>query len=82
MSHQIGYIDSAGHPRLTIHISGTDPDNFIEEDALIDTGFTGFLMLPLTNAVALGIAPSATGDYILAGGGSTDGPRPDTPTSE
>ena len=66
MSTQIGYVDSDGHPRLTIRISGPDPANFIEEDALIDTGFTGFLMLPQTKAFALGIVPSATGDYIRA----------------
>jgi hypothetical protein len=66
MSTQIGYIDSDGHPRLTIRISGPDPTNFIQEDALIDTGFTGFLMLPQAKAFALGIAPSGTGDYTLA----------------
>ena len=66
MSTQIGYIDSDGHPRLTIRISGPDPTNFIEEDALIDTGFTGFLMLPQAKVFALGIVPSSTGDHILA----------------
>jgi len=66
MSTQTGYIDSDGHPRLTIRISGPDPANFIEEDALIDTGFTGFLMLPQAKAFGLGIAPAGTGDYTLA----------------
>ena len=66
MSLQLGYIDSDGHPRLTIQIAGPDPTNFIVEDALIDTGFTGFLMLPESAAFALGIAPSGFGDYVLA----------------
>lgn len=66
MSTQTGYIDSDGRPRLTIRISGPDPGNFIEEDALIDTGFTGFLMLPQAKAFGLGIAPIGTGDYTLA----------------
>jgi predicted aspartyl protease len=61
MSIQIGYIDNDGHPRLTIRISGTDPNNFIEEDALIDTGFTGFLMLPQAKAFGLGSSLSAQG---------------------
>lgn len=68
MSIQIGYIDSDGHPRLTIRISGTDPKNFIETDALIDTGFTGFLMFPFAEAVPLGIMPAGTADYELADG--------------
>jgi hypothetical protein len=66
MSLQIGYIDNDGHPRLTIRISGPDPSNFTDEDALIDTGFTGFLMLPSAKAFSLGIVPSGTGDYTLA----------------
>ena len=70
MSIQIGYIDSDGHPRLSVRIAGPDPNNFTDEDALIDTGFTGFLMLPQTKAFALGIVPSSTGTYMLADGSS------------
>src|SRR5690348_7703158 len=68
MSIQIGYIDSDGHPRLSIRIFGPDPNNFSDEDALIDTGFTGFLMLSQAKAFALGIVPSGTGDYTIADG--------------
>lgn len=66
MSLQIGYIDSNGHPRIKIRVHGPDASNFREEDALIDTGFTGFLMLPQTKAFALGMVPSGTSDYTLA----------------
>lgn len=66
MSVQVGYLDSNGHPRIRIRVHGPDPAIFTEEDALIDTGFTGFLMLPQTKAFSLGIVPTATSNYTLA----------------
>jgi hypothetical protein len=68
MSTQIGYVDASGHPRVTIHIRGTHPTEFVEIDALVDTGFTGFLMLPIAKALPLGLALYGTGDYNLADG--------------
>ncbi|MGA2212171.1 MAG: hypothetical protein ABSH31_02755 [Bryobacteraceae bacterium] len=68
MSTQIGYVDPNGHPRITIHIRGTHPTEFVEIDALVDTGFTGFLMLPIAKALPLGLALYGTGDYTLADG--------------
>ncbi len=68
MSTQIGYIDENGHPRVTIHIHGTHPTEFVEIDALVDTGFVGFLMLPIAQALPLGLALYGTGDYSLADG--------------
>jgi hypothetical protein len=66
MSLQVGYIDSVGHPRIRVRVHGPDPNNSHEEDALIDTGFTGFLMLPLIKALALGMMPSGVAEYTLA----------------
>jgi predicted aspartyl protease len=68
MSTQIGYLDENGHPRITIHIRGTHPTEFVEVDALVDTGFAGFLMLPIAQALPLGLALYGTGDYTLADG--------------
>jgi predicted aspartyl protease len=64
----IGFLDGNGHPRVTIRVSGTHPTAFTEVDAMIDTGFTGFLMLPIALALPLGLALYGTGDYILADG--------------
>jgi predicted aspartyl protease len=68
MSMQMGYLDRNGHPRVTIHVRGTHPTEFIEIDVLLDTGFAGFLMLPITPALPLGLALYGTGDYSLADG--------------
>jgi predicted aspartyl protease len=68
MSAQIGYIDSNGHPRMTIRVRGTHLTEVAEPDALVDTGFTGFLMLPIAQALPLGLALYGTGDYNLADG--------------
>jgi predicted aspartyl protease len=68
MPIQIGYLDNDGHPRLTIRIKGTHPTAKTVTDALIDTGFTGFLMLPIVQALPLGLALYGTGDYTPADG--------------
>jgi predicted aspartyl protease len=68
MPTQIGYIDQRGHPRLTIRVEGTNPSASADVEAMIDTGFTGFLMLPLAVALPLGLALYGTGDYTLADG--------------
>jgi hypothetical protein len=70
MSIQIGYLDNNGHPRLTIRVSGTHPTASAVVEAMIDTGFTGFLMLPIAEALPLGLALYGTGNYTLADGSS------------
>jgi hypothetical protein len=68
MSLQLGYLDSNGHPRLRVRVSGTHPTNFIDVEALIDTGFTGFFMLPIAEALPLGLVLQGTADYEIADG--------------
>src|ERR1039458_1600308 len=70
MSIQIGYLDSNGHPRLTVRVSGTHPTAHAVIEAMVDTGFTGFLMLPIAQALPLGLALYGTGNYTLADGSS------------
>ena len=68
MSLQIGYIDSEGCARIRIRISGTFPEVFFDVDALIDTGFTGFLTLPIIQALPLGLTLIGTVTSVLADG--------------
>src|SRR5450432_2257668 len=68
MAVQIGHLDDNGHPRLKIRVSGTNPGAFVDVDALIDTGFSGFLMPPLAEALPLGLVLYSTGTYHLADG--------------
>lgn len=70
MSALTGYFDANGHPTLTIRVAGTHPTTCLDIDALIDTGLTGFLMLPLLSALPPGLALYGTADYTLADGSS------------
>lgn len=54
-------------PHLKITISGSDPTQAAEFDAVIDTGFSGFIMMPVGQATALGLVENGvTTDIILA----------------
>ena len=68
MPTQVGWIDDNGHPKLKIRVNGTHPTAEAFVDALIDTGFTGFLMLPISVALPLGLPLYGTGDFVLADG--------------
>lgn len=48
-----GFFDNLGHPRVGISIYGCRTRMDVE--ALIDTGFDGFLCLPVSSAIALGL---------------------------
>src|ERR1035438_5946683 len=62
-----GFLDGAGHPRLRIAVSGTTGSRSF--DALVDTGFTGFLLVPEASAGSLGLIPLSTTWHTLADGG-------------
>jgi predicted aspartyl protease len=67
-----GFYDDSGNPSLTIQLSGVAdhaamPDG-LEFDGLLDTGFMGFLSVPVTRALPLGLPLSGTTPMILADG--------------
>jgi predicted aspartyl protease len=64
-------LNNAGHPYIKVKVFGISDQFAREFDALIDTGFTGFLMLPLTAALPLGLTLYGTSTYTLADGDSS-----------
>jgi clan AA aspartic protease len=67
MSIHNGFLDRKGHPRFKIELQG--PANAPRQlEALIDTGFSGFLALPEDFADEFGLIPVGTVRYTLASG--------------
>src|SRR4051812_21340427 len=62
----IGSLDEFGHPVVQITVHGIHPDMKQEFEAMIDTGFTGFLLMPMLSAFPLGLTLLGTSDYTLA----------------
>jgi hypothetical protein len=54
MTSGAGHFDSLGNPRLKFHLCGVarDPPG-LEFEAIIDTGFSGFIQLPMQHAFSL-----------------------------
>jgi predicted aspartyl protease len=67
----IGYFNNAGHPVLKIEVFGLDPKFKQEFEVMIDTGFTGFLMMPIMSAFPLGLTLCGTMNYTFADGSSS-----------
>ena len=62
-----GSLDSAHCPVISIAVSASSgPSTFV--DAVIDTGFTGFVQLPARTAQELGLTPRATSETQYADG--------------
>jgi clan AA aspartic protease len=63
----IGSFSSSGSPTLKVAISGPFGDG-LEYEATIDTGFTGFLSIPLGEAIRLGLILYGTTSVTFANG--------------
>ena len=66
-----GYFNSGGHPALKVGVYGVHPDLKQEFEVMIDTGFTGFLLMPIMSAFPLGLMLVGTGNYTLADNSSS-----------
>lgn len=51
------FFDSRNHPKIKLAVSGAKQTSFLE--AILDTGFDGYLSLPISIAVTLGIELTA-----------------------
>jgi predicted aspartyl protease len=68
-----GRLDANGHPYVKIVVSADGADGSgMTFEALIDTGFTGFVSLPIIAATSLKLQPHTTATYELANGKSSD----------
>lgn len=68
MAVKIGFLDKAGHPHIKIRVWGLSADFGREFEAMIDTGFSGYLSIPLVQAFPLALTLFGTTQYELADG--------------
>jgi predicted aspartyl protease len=68
MASQTGFFAKSGSPAIQITVSGAVPGLSKQFDATIDTGFTGFLSIPLVKAFPLGLLLFSTVKVVLADG--------------
>jgi predicted aspartyl protease len=61
----------AESPRIRIGLNGVSPHASREFDAIVDTGFTGFISMPMKDAIPLGLILSGTTSTTLADGRSS-----------
>jgi len=71
MPARYGHLDR-GHPYVKIVISVDGVTRSAPIVALIDTGFSDFISLPLIQATQIGLKPHTTTRYMLANGKPTE----------
>lgn len=72
MPSGVGHFDSLGNPCLKFHLCGVaHKEPGLEFTGIIDTGFTGFIQLPLQHAFSLKLPLEGTASYTLADGSQT-----------
>lgn len=64
----IGSLNNFNHPIFTIKVFGFSEKNTISVNAMLDTGFSGFLSLPLADCLRTGLILYSTATYTLADG--------------
>lgn len=68
MAHKIGYLDELGHPRISVRVWGVTEQFARNFEVMIDTGFTGFVMIPFAEALPLALTLWGTTNFTLADG--------------
>ena len=63
-----GFFNQNGHPIIPIEVYGFSKEITQKFDAMLDTGFSGFLSLPLVYALQVGLILNSTADFVLANG--------------
>ena len=61
-----GKFDSNGSPTLAFHLSVDASVSGVEVTGIIDTGFTGFVLLPAPYLLSLGLTPKSAMELTLA----------------
>lgn len=64
-----GYI-KFGHPYFKIDVYGYSPKQTVSVEAMFDSGFSGFLSLPLAQCLQSALILASTANYTLADGSS------------
>jgi predicted aspartyl protease len=63
-----GFFNQNGHPIVPIEVYGFSDKISQKFDAMLDTGFSGFLSLPLVYALKVGLILNSTASFVLADG--------------